>query len=88
MSDDMDDYDNAAEALSDITGKPEGFFRPDDDVPDFTKQKLYDGGYVPIEALQELVEEWRELEDESSTGAEWALGKCADELQEVIEQYE
>lgn len=35
--------------------------------------------------LRELVEEWRAEEEHSVGGANWALGKCADELEELLE---
>jgi hypothetical protein len=48
--------------------------------------------YVPVEALEDLVEEWTDFAepaawDEYSDGVRDATASCADELQDVIDDY-
>ncbi len=51
-------------------------------------------GRVPVDELKELVEEWRRKADGSKIISDEQLGevriyaKTADELQELVEQYE
>ncbi|MFB6086731.1 MAG: hypothetical protein ABEJ84_08025 [Halodesulfurarchaeum sp.] len=51
-----------------------------------------DRGHVPIEALQDLVDQFRErADDRMSLGlieASDGINKCADELEAVIEEHE
>jgi predicted ATPase len=48
------------------------------------------GRVVPIQLygqdneLRELIEQWREQADDDVGGAAWALGNCADELEEHL----
>lgn len=91
------DYDNAAEALAGLTGRDKSEFIPDADIPDFRTQTVTTNGldvegHVPIEELEALAEQWEDFIgqswDDYSSGVNDATQSCAQELREVIDDYD